>query len=180
MKTVGYLIYAAIITRPDIVYPSRMVGCFSSHLSTVHWAAVKRILRYLCHTQHIRLRLERGTDWAIGGVSRLSGNAPIVVYANADFAGEVDRMRSTSGFIVLDQYGTIVHCKSPRQKTVAKSSPEVEFNSTALAVEEALWLQKLQEELYWCKHECECECECESVPECENERESGSGGEQEE
>ena len=86
-----------------------MVGRFSLNSSTAHWAAVKRILPYLCHTQHLRLRFRRGTDWAIGGVSRLSGNAPIMVYADADFAGEVDGMRSTSGFIILDQYGTIVH-----------------------------------------------------------------------
>ena len=145
-----------------------MVGGFSSNPSTAHWAAVKRILRYLHHTQHLRLRLGRGTDWAIGGVSRLSGNAPIVVYADADFAGEVDGMRSTSGFIILDQYGTIVHWKSQRQKTVGKSTADAEFNSTALAVEEALWLQKLQEELYGCERECE------------SERESESGSEQEE
>jgi len=57
-------------------------------------------------------------------------------------------MRSTSGFVVLDQYGTIVHWRSPRQKTVAKSTADAEFNATAFAVEEAIWLQKLQEELY--------------------------------
>ena len=44
----------------------------------------------------------------------------------------------------------------------------MEFNSTALAVEEALWLQKLQEELYGCERECE------------SERESENGSEQEE
>ena len=120
-----------------------MVGGISSNPSPALWAAVKWILRYLHHTQHLRLCLGRGTDWAIGGVSRLSGNALIVVYADADFAGEVDGMRSTSSFIILDQYGTIVHWKSQRQKTVAKSTADAEFNSTALAVEEALWLPKL-------------------------------------
>ena len=149
-----------------------MVACFSSNLSTAHWAAVKRILRYLHHTQHLRLRLGRGSDLAIGGVSRLSGNAPILVYADADFAREVDGMRSMGGFIILDQYGTIVHWKSQRQKTVAKSTTDAEFNSTALTVEEALWLQKLQEELYGCERGCERECE--------SERESKSGSEQEE
>ena len=101
----------------------------------------------------------RGTDWAIEGVSRLLGNAPIVVYAYADFAGEVDGIRSTSRFMILDQYGTIVHWKSQRQKTVAKSTADANFNSMALAVEEALWLQKLQEELYGYERECESERE---------------------
>jgi len=31
---------------------------------------------------------------------------------------------------------------------VAKSTADAEFNATALAVEEAIWLQKLQEKLY--------------------------------
>ena len=57
-------------------------------------------------------------------------------------------MRSTSGFVVLDQYRTIVHWRSQRQKTVAKSTGDAKFNATAFVVEEALWLQKLQEELY--------------------------------
>ena len=82
---------------------------FFSNPSTAHWAAVKRILCFLRHTQHLHLPLGRGTDWVIGGVSRLSGNAQIVVYGDADFAGEVDGMRSASRFIILDQYETIVH-----------------------------------------------------------------------
>ena len=84
----------------------------------------------------------------IGGVRRHSHNAPIIVYADADFAREVDGVRSTSGFVVLDQYGTIVHGRSQRQKTVAKSTADAEFNARAFAVEEAIWLQKLQVELY--------------------------------
>ena len=78
-------------------------------------------------------------------------------------------MRSTSGFINLDEYGAIVHWKSQRQKTVAKSTADAELNSTALAVEEALWLQKLQGELYGYK--CESECESEYVSEIRGEQE---------
>ena len=61
-----------------------------------------------------------------------------MAYADADFAGKVDGMRSMSGFIILDQYAMIVHWKSQRQTTVAKSTADSEFNSTALAVEKAL------------------------------------------
>ena len=84
----------------------------------------------------------------IGGVRSHSSNAPIFIYGDADFAGEGDSMQSTSGFVVLDQYGTIVHWRSQRQKTMAKSTADAEFNATAFAVEKAIWLQKLQEGLY--------------------------------
>ena len=143
-EAVGCLTYAAITTGPDITYASALVGRFSADPPTAHWAAVKRILRYLRETQE----LGRGESRAIGEVRRHSNNAPIIVYADADFAGEVDGMRSISGFVVLDQYGTIVHWRSQRQETVAKSTADAEFNAMVFAVEEAIWLQKLQEELY--------------------------------
>ena len=76
-------------------------------------------------------------------------------------------MRSTSGFIILDQNGTIIHRKSQRQKTVAETTADAEFNSTALTVEESLWLQQLQEELYGSEGECESERECENGSELE-------------
>ena len=47
----------------------------------------------------------------------------------------------------MDQYGSIIHWKSQRQKTVAKSTADAELNATALAVEEGIWLEKLQGEL---------------------------------
>jgi len=119
-----------------------LVARFSANPSTAHWAAVKRILGYLRETQELLLRLRSGENGAIGGVRRHSNNAPIIVYADADFTREVDGMRSTRGFVILNQYGTIVHWKSQRQKTVAKSTADTEFNATAFAVEEAIWLHK--------------------------------------
>lgn len=115
----------------------------------LHWAAVKRIFRYLKDSLGLRIRLGRSEDRGFGGRERgREKKAPITVFADADFAGEVDGMRSTTGFVILDRYGAIVHWKSQRQKTVAKSTADAEFNATALAVEEGIWLAKIQAELY--------------------------------
>jgi len=54
-EAVGCLTYAAITRRPDIAYASALVGRFSADPSTAHWAAVKRILRYLREMQELRL-----------------------------------------------------------------------------------------------------------------------------
>ena len=78
-EAVGCLTYADITTRPDIAYASALVGGFSADPSTEHWAAVKRILRYLRDTQELRLRLGSGENRPIGGVPRHSNNAPIIV-----------------------------------------------------------------------------------------------------
>jgi hypothetical protein len=149
-EAVGSLTYAAITTRPDIAYATGLVGRFAADPSMLHWAAVKRILRYLKDSLGLRIRLGRSDDRGFGGRERekKEKKAPITVYADADFAGEVDGMRSTTGFVILDRYGAIVHWKSQRQKTVAKSTADAEFNATALAVEEGIWLAKVQAELY--------------------------------
>jgi len=149
-EAVGSLTYAAITTRPDIAYATGLVGRFGADPSMLHWAAVKRIFRYLKDSLGLRICLGRSNDRGFGGRERGSKGkkAPITVYGDADFAGEVDGMRSTTGFVILDRYGAIVHWKSQRQKTVAKSTADAEFNATALAVEEGIWLDKLQAELY--------------------------------
>jgi len=45
---------------------------------------------------------------------------------------------------------------------VAKSTADVEFNSTAWTAEDGLWLQKLQSKLDGCEREHERESECEN------------------
>jgi len=57
-------------------------------------------------------------------------------------------MKSTNGFVIIDPYGTTVNWQSRKQQTVAKSTADKEFNSTALVAEEGIWLQKVQTELY--------------------------------
>ena len=97
----------------------------------------------------LRIRWE-SDDRGFGGRERgkKEKKAPITVYADADFAGEVDGIRSTMGFVILDRYGAIFHWKSQRQKTVAKSTADAEFNATALAVAQGIWLAKVQAKLY--------------------------------
>ena len=72
----------------------------------------------------------------------------LTVYADADFAGEIDGMKSTSGFVIIDPYSATVNWRSLKQRTVAKSTADAEFNATAIAAEEGIWLQKVQTELY--------------------------------
>ena len=46
-EAVGSLLYAAISTRPDIMYAVVQVSRYNSNPSQVHWVAVRRIMRYL-------------------------------------------------------------------------------------------------------------------------------------
>jgi len=93
-EAVTSLAYAAITTRPDIAYATGLVGRFAADPSMLHWAAVKKILRYLKDSLGLRIRLGRSDDRGFGGRERgkKEKKAPITVYADADFAGEVDGM----------------------------------------------------------------------------------------
>lgn len=72
----------------------------------------------------------------------------LTVYADADTAGEINGMKSTSGFMIIDPFGATVNWRFVKQSTVAKSTADAEFNSTALTVEKGIWLQIVRAELY--------------------------------
>lgn len=56
--------YAAIATRPDVAYAVQRLAQFTHHPRPKHWAAVKRILRYLKGTRsHILTYGGPAQDW---------------------------------------------------------------------------------------------------------------------
>ncbi len=72
--------YLSVSTRPDIS---------SSKPTTEHWTALKRLLRYLKET------LNRGIHY------NKDGSSTIVGYTDADWAGDVNDRKSTSGYVFL-------------------------------------------------------------------------------
>ena len=70
------------------------------------------------------------------------GDDNLVGYCDADYAGDVDKRKSTSGFVFLLKNAAISWA-SKLQPTVAMSTCEEEFVSAANAAKEALWLKTL-------------------------------------
>lgn len=129
-QAIGCLTYAAITTRPDI---SAAVGILSQYMSapsTHHWSGVKRVLRYIKGTQ------KSGLIFSINDTNELLG------YSDADWAGDTDTRRSTSGYTFhLGQ--ALISWSSRKQATVAKSSTEAEYVALSCATQEAIWLRRL-------------------------------------
>jgi hypothetical protein len=94
-----------------------------------HWSTAKGVVRYLLSTPTVGLMFTRGSGGLVG-------------YCDADYAGDVDTRRSTTGYVFL-MGGGAVSWNSKLQQTVALSTAEAEYQSAASAVKEALWLRKL-------------------------------------
>jgi hypothetical protein len=94
-----------------------------------HWATMKWVLWYL-----------RGTsDYCI---TYNSGRELVCGYVDYDFAGDLDKRRSTSGY-VFTLAGGAISWMSKLQNIVALSTTEAEYVAASHACKEAVWLKGL-------------------------------------
>ena len=126
-SAVGSLMYAMLGSRPDIAYAVGTVSRFCTNPDGQHWAAVKRIFRYLAGTREIGL--------TYGGRPSCEG------YCDSDWGSSEDR-RSTTGYVFILNGGAISWA-SRRQPVVALSSTKAEYMAMTQAVKEVLWLRTL-------------------------------------
>jgi hypothetical protein len=109
--------------------------CQFLHAPTiVHWAAVKRILRYIKHSTKLGLKIRR------------SDSTLVSAFSDADWAGSVDDRRSTRGFAVF-LGSNLISWSARKQSTVSRSSTEAEYKAIADATAEVMWIQTLLKEL---------------------------------
>jgi hypothetical protein len=135
-ELIGSLMYLSVTTRPDIC---QAVGALARYMATPtdkHWNVAKGVLRYLLGTADLGL--------VYGDVSKETGG--LVGYCDADFAGDLDTRRSTTGYVYLLNGGAI-SWSSRLQPTVAASTTEAEYMAGAYSVKEGLWLRKLMRDL---------------------------------
>jgi hypothetical protein len=135
-QLVGSLMHLAVTVRPDISYA---VGALARHMAaptSTHWLAAKGVLRYLAGTPSLGITFGGSGDTSL----ELQG------YCDADYAGDTDTRKSTTGYVFLLNSGA-VSWQSKRQPTVAASTTEAEYMAAASAIKEALWLRKLLSDL---------------------------------
>lgn len=126
---IGGMLYLSVCTRPDIAHAVGVLSKYMAKPRTTHWNAAKGVLRYL-----------KGTSSS--GIIFRGSNTSLIGYCDADYAGDIDTRRSTTGY-VFKMNGGAISWSSRRQPTVAVSTTEAEYMGAAHAVKEALWWRKL-------------------------------------
>ena len=137
-QIVGSLMYASIITRPDITHAVNMLTRFMLTPQQQHLAAAKRVLRYLAATPSLGLLFTAPSPSAPTSSSAIS----IVGYCDADWAGNKTDRKSTTGCCLFVN-GCLVSWQTKKQSTIALSSAESELMSLTDVVKEALYFHLL-------------------------------------
>ena len=88
---IGSLMYLMLCTRPDIAFTVGALSRYSSLPRTSHLNYAKHLLRYVKKTAHIGLRLGPFT----------TKNLHPILYSDADWAGDLDTRKSTSGYVCV-------------------------------------------------------------------------------
>ena len=151
-NAVGALMYAMVCTRLDISHAVSMVSRYMHNPGKGHWQAVKWILRYIQGTVDVGLKFER--DRTI--------DKHIVGYVDSDYAGDLDKRRSTTGY-VFTMAGGPVSWRSTLESTVALSTTEAEYMAITEAFKEAIWFRGLIRDLGIVQENVEIFCDSQSA-----------------
>lgn len=116
---IGSPLYCAMLTRPDLLFPTTLLSRFSVNPKGDPWTAVNDLMRYL----------KGSVDCGLFYKKTENKEMNIDVYSDADWAGDTKSRKSTSGLIIT-LAGSPVIFASSQQPIVALSSTEAEFVAT--------------------------------------------------
>lgn len=134
-KLIGSLMYAMLGSRPDLCLSISYLSRFQSYPSPELWNGLKRVLRYIKGTLDMNLILKVNSDCL-----------PVVGFVDADWAGDVNDRKSTSGFVFKVFDSPVIWC-SRKQSIVSLSSTEAEYVALAVATGEACWLRGILQDI---------------------------------
>ena len=135
-EIVGYVLYLATHSRPDIAQAVSVVSQYATNFREIHCTAVKRILKYLRGT----------TDFALCYSSVSTGNQILVAYTDADYAGDLNDRKSRSGSLLFFNNGHVLWL-SRKQPCTTTSTTESEYVAASLTSKEIVWARRLLNDL---------------------------------
>jgi hypothetical protein len=127
---IGSLLHLAVATRPDIAYAMGVLSKFCAKPLEAQLTPAKRVLRYLKGTENLGLKYDGST------------NKSLMVYSDADWAGDLHDRHSTGGNALIMASGAVTW-SSKKQPTVALLTAEAEYVALSFATQETIWLCQL-------------------------------------
>jgi hypothetical protein len=131
---VGMLNWVACSTRPDICFAVKELARTVANPLPSHWKAAQRVIKYLLLSPAICIEYTNS-----GGMKRTHD---LEVYSDADFAGETDTRKSTSGRLMF-LFGNLILWKAKSQSGIALSSCESEYVAMSEAVKDVMYAKQL-------------------------------------
>jgi hypothetical protein len=122
------------LTRLDIAFSVNKVCQFLHAPTTVHWDAVKRILRYIKQCIKLVLHINK------------SPSTLVSAFSNVDWGGSIDDIRSMGDFEVF-LGSNLISWSARKQPIVSSSSIESEYKAIANSTPEIMWVQILLNDL---------------------------------
>ncbi len=123
-ECVGSLLYLSVCTRPDIAQAVGALAHYMAAPTVAHWEVALGVVRYLVGTADYGLTFGGSSETLMG-------------YCDADYAGDLDSRRSTTGYVFL-MFGGALNWSSRLQPMVAVLTVEAEYLSAGQAVKEAM------------------------------------------
>ena len=131
-SAIGSLNYLARSTRPDIAFATNLASRKSENPTITDWNKVLNILKYLNYTKNYILKY--------------NGCRDLYAYSDASFANDLEDRKSTSGHIIF-LGGSPITWYSKKQSSVATSTAEAEYISSAECIKKILQIKNLLFEL---------------------------------
>jgi hypothetical protein len=126
-RKVGSIMYAAVITRPDVARTAAVLSTFLTNPSNAHMAAANRCIQYLYGTRQLGILFD----------GELSDDSELAVYTDASFADDPRDRKSSQGHLIT-LFGGPIAWKSGKQDTITTSSTEAELLALTAVAKEAV------------------------------------------
>ncbi|XP_019200291.1 PREDICTED: uncharacterized protein LOC109193920 [Ipomoea nil] len=140
------------ITHPDLSFAVNQL-CQHMHAPIVsHWEQLKRVLRYVKGTVSFGLRIRKSLSRELHAFSNsnwvgcLEDGKEHHAFSDSNWVGCLEDQKSTSDF-ALFLGSNLVSWVCKKQRTVARSSSEVEYKALADVCAELIWIVSLLREI---------------------------------
>ena len=133
-QAISSIMYGMVFTRPDIAFATGKLSQYLKEPAECHGTGLKGLLRYIGWTIDSRIRYGP------------TAKGRLVLYSDADWAGDrVDR-KSTSGHVAM-LYGGPISWGSRKQTSVATSSTESEYMAMSSCAKQSQWIVQVLKDM---------------------------------